>query len=326
VCLAACGSHSPSGGGGPTTPTANAPQISCPADLTVSSVQAAAQAVTYDAPKVTDGTAPVTTTCSPASGASFPLGTTTVTCQASDATARQASCSFKVTLKGFSIAVKKYDVIGDSFTSGENGLPAVLDVPNSFPTKLQASFDAVYPGQGATVIPHGDPGKPMSVIVENLVTYVNADKPDAVLVEGGYNDLLSDCGLGPVNATPCESSMTRVQLGFRDCIRKSKERNVAYVFVATLTPPGPVLPGAPRDRRISNDAILQANALIRQTAAAEGGVLADVYPLFVGHEAEYVDTDGLHLRPAGYQVMADVFFAAIQKTVTQTPLAFRFPH
>jgi lysophospholipase L1-like esterase len=93
-----------------------------------------------------------------------------------------------------------------------------------------------------------------------------------------------------------------------------------------MTPPGPVLPGVLHDRRISNDAILQANALIRQTAAIEGAVLVDVYPLFVGHEAEYVDTDGLHLRPAGYQVMADVFFAAIQKTIPQTPLAgFRFP-
>jgi lysophospholipase L1-like esterase len=256
----------------------------------------------------------------------FPLGTTAVSCQASDAMARQASCSFKVTLKGFSIALKKYDVLGDSFTSGENGQPAVFDVPNSFPTKLQAAFDAVYPGQGATVVPHGDPGRRMSDIVANLVKYVTADAPDGVLVEGGYNDLLGDCGLGPVNATSCENSMINVQLGFRDCIRKSKEHNVAYVFVATMTPPGPVLPGAPRDRRISNDAILQANALIRQTAAAEGAVLADVYPLFVGHEAEYVDTDGLHLRPAGYQVMADVFFAAIQKTIPQTPLAgFRFP-
>jgi lysophospholipase L1-like esterase len=308
-------------------PTANPPQIACPADVTISSVATATQAVTYDAPKVTDGTAPVTTTCAPVSGSAFPLGTSTVSCQASDAQARQATCSFRVTLKGFSISAKKYDVLGDSFTAGENGLPLFLDVPNSFPTRLQVAFDAVYPGQGVTVIPHGDPGQPMSVIVADLVKYVTADAPDAVLVEGGYNDLLGDCGLGPVNATSCESSMTRVQLGFRDCIRKSKERRVGYVFVATLTPPGPVLPGAPRDRRISNDAILQANALIRQTAAAEGAVLADVYPLFVGHEAEYVDTDGLHLRPAGYQVMADVFFAAIQKTVTQTPfLSVRFPH
>jgi lysophospholipase L1-like esterase len=291
-------------------------------------VAAATQAVTFDAPKVTDGTAPVITTCSPESGSMFPLGTTGVSCQAGDAMARQASCSFKVTLKGFSIALKKYDVLGDSFTSGENGLPADLDVPNSFPAKLQAAFDAVYPGQGATVIPHGDPGRRMSDIVANLVKYVTADAPDAVLVEGGYNDLLGDCGLGPVNATLCERSMTNVQLGFRDCIRKSKEasRNVQYVFVATMTPPGPVLPGVLHDRRISNDAILQANALIRQTAAIEGAVLVDVYPLFVGHEAEYVDTDGLHLRPAGYQVMADVFFAAIQKTIPQTPLAgFRFP-
>jgi lysophospholipase L1-like esterase len=35
--------------------------------------------------------------------------------------------------------------------------------------------------------------------------------------------------------------------------------------------------------------------------------------------------DGLHLRPAGYQALADAFFAAIQATVPQTPLSHRAP-
>jgi lysophospholipase L1-like esterase len=54
--------------------------------------------------------------------------------------------------------------------------------------------------------------------------------------------------------------------------------------------------------------------------AAEGAVLVDSYGKFVGHEAEYVNVDGLHLRPAGYQALADSFFAAIRATVPQTPL------
>jgi lysophospholipase L1-like esterase len=327
VLIAACGSHSP----GPTTPTpaTNPPQIACPVDITVSGVAVATQTVTYDAPRVSDGAAPVTTTCSPDSGASFVLGSTTVSCQASDAQARKATCSFNVTLKGFSIALKKYDLLGDSFAAGENGrLPAVIDEPNSFPVRLQASFDAVYPGQGVTVIPHGDSGKRIDAIVENIRKYVPIDKPDAVLVEGGYNDLLTDCGQGPASTPLCQTSLKNVQTGFLDCIRKSKEASatVQYLFVATMTPPGPVLPGAPRDRRISNDAIVQENALIRQVVASQRAVLVDVYPLFVGHEAEYVDTDGLHLRPAGYQAMADAFFAAVQQTVAQAPLSrFRFP-
>ena len=111
-----------------------------------------------------------------------------------------------------------------------------------------------------------------------------------------------------------------MQIGIRDCIRRSKDFSVSYIFVSTLTPQGPVLPGAARDRRISNDAIVQANARIRQVVAAEGATLVDTYPLFLGHEAEYVDTDGLHLRPAGYQALADSFFAAIKATVPANPL------
>lgn len=298
--------------------------------MTVSSVPTPAQPVTYDAPKVTDGAAPVTVTCSPESGSTFPLGSTSVSCTAKDAMSRQATCSFGVTLKGFSMDVKKYDAIGDSFTIGENGEPGFVDSPNSYPTRLQAELEASYPGQGIVVLNHGDGGKRMDQIVDNLVKFVTADRPDAVLVEGGYNDLLGDCGNGPTNTALCRDAIERkVPLGFRDCIRKSKEspRNVTYVFAVTLAPPGPVQKGAPFDRRISSDAITQTNTRIRQVVAAEGGVLVDVYPLFLGHEADYIDTDGLHLRPAGYQVFADAFFAAIQKAVPQTPLfGVRYPH
>ena len=311
-------------------PTSNPPQIACPVDVTVAGVAAGSQVVTYDAPKVTDGAAPVTTTCSPESGASFALGSTTVNCQAADARARKATCSFNVTLKGMSIPIRKLDAIGDSFTEGQNGEPGFVDLPNAYPSKLQMTLDAVYPGQGVTTTNYGafGSGQSITVIDQNVIKFVTADKPDAMLLEGGYNDLLNDCGTGPTTTTVCRNAVQRVQLGYRDCIRHAKEspRNVRYVFAATLTPPGPLQPGAQRDRRISNDAIVQANASIRPVIGAEGAVLVDLYPLFVGHEAEYVDTDGLHLRPAGYQVMADAFFAAIQHTIPQTPLfGFRFP-
>ena len=57
-----------------------------------------------------------------------------------------------------------------------------------------------------------------------------------------------------------------------------------------------------------------------QVATSEGAVLVDSHAAFLGHEAEYVNVDGLHLRPAGYQALADTFFAAIKATVPQTPL------
>jgi lysophospholipase L1-like esterase len=221
------------------------------------------------------------------------------------------------------IAAKTFSAIGDSITIGENGERQFVDAPNAYPTRLQLALESTYPGQGIAVFNHGDGGKRMDAILTNLLKHVPAEKPDAVLLEGGYNDLLGDCGKGPTDTALCrETIRTGVPIGFKDLIRKSREasRNLKYIFVMTLTPPGPVEKGARDDRRISNDAILQTNEFIKQVVAAEGAVLVDVYPLFQGREAEYVDTDGLHIRPAGYQVIASAFFAAIQKTIAQTPL------
>lgn len=313
----ACGSKGPAG------PTTTAPQIACPADVTLTGITGSTQSVSFTAPTVTGGTPPVTPTCAPVSGAAFSLGSTAVTCTASDGQARQATCSFKVTLTAVAISVKKYDTIGDSFTEGENGRVSFLDLPNAYPTRLQALFDATYPNQGIQVVNRGISGWPVERTVDELPGDLAIDRPGAVLVLSGFNNLLNGCGNGPVNMADCRDAIQTVQFGIRDCIRRSRDFNVAYVFVSTLTPPGPVLPGAPRDRRIAADAIVQANDRIRQIVAAERATLVDPYPLFISHEAEYVDTDGLHLRPAGYQVLANSFFAAIQATVPQTQLLTR---
>ena len=89
-----------------------------------------------------------------------------------------------------------------------------------------------------------------------------------------------------------------------------------YTFLSNLTPPG-----ATGSNRIDGGAIVQVNGRIQQVAAAEGAVFVDSYGRFVGHEPEYVNVDGLHLRPAGYQALADGFFAAIKATIPQTPLS-----
>ena len=80
------------------TVTVNArPAITCPSNITVSAAGPGNTntPVTYPAPAVTPaGTA---VTCTPASGTSFPVGTTTVTCTATN-TCGTATCSFTVTV------------------------------------------------------------------------------------------------------------------------------------------------------------------------------------------------------------------------------------
>lgn len=77
---------------------AQAPTITCPANIFVGTTGNSAN-VTYPAPTVTDNCPGVgSPTCSPASGSSFPVGVTTVTCSVSDAANNPATCSFQITV------------------------------------------------------------------------------------------------------------------------------------------------------------------------------------------------------------------------------------
>ena len=308
------------GGGGPRpTPTPDPPQIACPADATVREVTTTSQDVTYAAPTVTAGTQPVNVTCTPASGSSFALGTTPVMCTARDAQAREASCSFNVVVNGFTLGAKKFVAFGDSLTAGENGLPlpSFIDAQNAYPTKLQALFDAYYPGQGITIVNRGESGQRVERTRDLMPGALIAERPDAVLLLSGYNNLTLPCGPGLASTVSCRGAIDDVAFGVRDCIRRAKESpvGVKYVLVSTLTPPGPS-----GTKRIDSGAIVEANRRIRQMIASERVVLVDSYPVFLGHESEYVSPDGLHLLPPGYQALADTFFGVIRAVVMQSPL------
>jgi hypothetical protein len=77
------------------------PTITCPANVIVTAKPTCppsiSQTVTFS-PTATDNCPGVTTSCSPASGSSFPVGTTTVTCTATDTSGNTATCSFTVTV------------------------------------------------------------------------------------------------------------------------------------------------------------------------------------------------------------------------------------
>ena len=320
VLLGGCGSPNEPG------PTPGAPTISCPANITVRGVPGSGQAVTYPPATVSGGQSPVTTTCTPPSGSSFNVGTTAVSCTAVDAASRQAQCSFTVTSTPLLISVTKFLAFGDSLTEGQNGRAGfhgerVVDVPNSYPTKLQSILNVEYPGQGIVVLNRGQGGESVGDSANaRLEIELAKEKPGAVLLLEGYNNLLFPCAFGVSGSQACSEAITAVGFGIRDLIRIAKrpEYGVRYILVSTLTPPGPFL-GIPPDRRIANDAIVRANTGITNMVRSEGATLVDTYPKFIGHEAEYTDQDGLHLRPAGYQALADSFFSVIKTTVTSTP-------
>lgn len=77
---------------GDTTP----PTISCPGDFSVSTDPGECAAEVNYTVTANDDNPGVTLTCSPASGSTFPKGTTLVSCTATDAAGNTASCEFNV--------------------------------------------------------------------------------------------------------------------------------------------------------------------------------------------------------------------------------------
>lgn len=260
----------------------------------------------------------MTASCIPSSGATFPLGASRVSCTARDAAARQAACSFAVTLSPTTLSATKFVAFGDSVTEGQNGRAVngfrIVDVPNAYPTKLQQLFDFEFAGQGIAVINQGQGLESIEAGVKRLPGVLSAQHPDGLMILHGYNDL-GVCSPGSGNSPTCKTAIQSVVNKLRECVQIAREPKygVRYIFVSTFTPPGPA-PATP-DRRRDAGAIADTNGRIRDMVASEGVVLVDPHPSFLGHEAEYVDIDGLHMRPAGNEVLANQFFIAIKRAV-----------
>jgi hypothetical protein len=77
----------------PPPPPTNSLSMNCPTPPTASSSDGNPIAVSFDDPAVAGGVSPVTTTCTPASGTQFPVGSNALTCTATDAAQQTASCS-----------------------------------------------------------------------------------------------------------------------------------------------------------------------------------------------------------------------------------------
>lgn len=111
-----------------------APVVTVPANLSVAAQGPAGAIVTFMASAVDDIDGVVPVTCTPASGALFAYGTTTVQCTASDAAGNPGAASFTVT-------------VGDPATAG---LVAGIVQLGSAPAATQLVFTAARTGSGNT--------------------------------------------------------------------------------------------------------------------------------------------------------------------------------
>jgi hypothetical protein len=130
-----------------TVQDTTAPVLAATADIDVTTGDPAGTAVDYGLPSVVEAVDPNPTVgCSPASGSTFPVGATTVTCTARDATGNQSSSSFKVTVHFVSPVIW-------SASWGEpvatNGSTFVANAGRTVPVKVRIFANGVEQTSGA---------------------------------------------------------------------------------------------------------------------------------------------------------------------------------
>lgn len=111
------------------TDTVN-PTISCPLNQTAAEDTPGSgfATVTYSDPAASDDSGSVAVTCDHDSGSSFPVGTTTVRCTATDPANNTASCTFTVSVSGTACALTCPSNISVDADAGQCG--AIVDYPD----------------------------------------------------------------------------------------------------------------------------------------------------------------------------------------------------
>ena len=133
------------------------PQILCSSNRVVAATTGTGAKVVFPTPAASDNCPGVKVVCLPPSGATFPIGTTTVLCTAIDASGNRTSCTFTLHVKGATEQIQ--DLIGRI-----NSLHLAAGTENSLISKLKSALDALSIGNKAAA---GDS-------LQSFIDYANA--------------------------------------------------------------------------------------------------------------------------------------------------------
>jgi lysophospholipase L1-like esterase len=282
------------------TPTPNPPSISCPADFAlISRTGQPPPTGSFDMPVAQDGKSPVNVVCTPASGSAFQIGSNTVTCEATDALARKASCTFAVVVNPVPRLEKtKFLAFGDSITAGE---PAELRsaaqiFPGNYAERLHRKLTERYEEQTITMVNEALGGERAGQGKLRLASVLKARNPEVLLLLEGTNDVL-----GSQSAAAMMSAVEAL----RNMVQQGTSRGIP-VFIATLPP----LKRAPLVSQAAVDAVPVLNDRIKSMAEAENVTLVDLYAVVLPSQ---IGGAGKHPTPDGNQTIADTFFISIME-------------
>jgi lysophospholipase L1-like esterase len=297
--------------------------------------------VAFAAPSTTGGIAPVSVSCSPASGSLFAVGTTQVTCSATDKVSRTAACTFPITVSPPAprLTASRILAFGDSITAGEVPVPGEFFVyprflmPDfSYPADLTSLLNQRYTAQGASrldafsvsgttqncdVRPPLSAGTSISVINAGCLGARATDsqtavrlsgdlatyRPDVMLLLIGANDI--SVTIGPSSIDTAVSALVNLMM--------TAQLAGARVLVGNLLP---MVAG----RINSTNAGLVDAFNQRLAAVVPASSLVDLHRDIAQDTTDWISYDGLHPTAAGYQELANVWLSSLQMQFEVQPL------
>ena len=303
------------------TPSPGALGIVCPQSIELITSTQSPTVVSFSDPiDAATGDAVDLATCTPASGSTFPIGSTSVSCASGPTNQVVASCAFSVTVISQSLRTTEFLAFGDSITVGfiphaSTSLPGVAALPPTtlgfdrlfhnppdrrlgYPFKLNELLSARYPGQAIEVVNIGVGGETTNEGRIRLGALLNALSPDVLLLLEGSND---------VRFFPPSTTLANL----REMARGAHDRGIE-VLLATIPPIT-----NPRDT-LEQTRALQINDGIRALAAELGiGPSVDVARV-TGNAPGLLSFDGRHPTELGYTAIADAFFTEVVTRFEET--------
>ena len=285
---------------GTTTTVANSPPVvTVPANMIVEATLASGAVVSFVASANDPEDGPLTPVCTPASGSTFSLGKTTVTCQATDSHAATASGSFTVTVRDTTAPVLTVpaDITVDADANGTAGVTyaaSATDVVSGAvsPTCTPAS-ETRFPIGGTTVNCTATDAAGNHATKTFTVTVRRPNTPPTVTVSGGlvveatgpggavviFQASATDLEDGPLTPTCAPASGTRFPLGTTPVTCKATDSAGAIgsatftVKVVDTTPPALVVPAT-----ITVNGDSTGTAVVTFTATASDIVSGTIVP------------------------------------------------
>jgi lysophospholipase L1-like esterase len=289
----------------PTPPTPDPPTLTCPAPVSLVSTDGMRVPYLFALPTPVSGQPPVTVSCVGAQAAGYPVGTSNVTCTATDALSRQGSCSFSITVTVTpKISKTKFLAFGDSITFGRCG--PKLPEPNTCPpytVRLDELLRARYTSQSFLVATSGLPGEKATEGTQRIASAIDAYGPEVLLLMEGTNDVLND----PFRLDQANDAI-------EDMITIARNRGVTTIFLATIPP---IRPGGSNNAAVPR--VTEMNNEIRDIAAKMGAHLVDVFGALNADLARYYPVDDVHPTGEGLRLIGETFYAAIREKLDITP-------